>query len=70
MAIDLVYQTPKTIEDVNKNISALGDVALHKQVVNVDTSGITKPISETPTQSEVEAIRQTLLTLINNLKAS
>lgn len=65
MAIDLKYSDPKTIEKVNENLAELSSVAIHKKVVDIDTTTIAEAMT-----GDSEKLRLVLLNLINNLKAS
>ncbi len=66
MAIDLKYADPTTIEKVNDNINELSKSAIHKKVIDIDTSSIEVEMSN----GDSEKIRLVLLQLINNMKAS
>lgn len=68
--IDLVIQNPKTLEESNRNVNAIAEVAISKKVVDIDTSGIGSEISSTFVQSEIEALRKVVKTLTDNLKGS
>jgi flagellar basal body P-ring protein FlgI len=66
MAIDLKYADPTTIDKVNDNINELSKSAIHKKVIDIDTSSIEVEMSN----GDSEKIRLVLLQLINNMKAS
>jgi len=66
MAIDLVHNNPKTVEEVKANVNAIAEVGISKQVVNVDVSSISAEM----TDPDSEKLRKVLLNLINNFKQS
>lgn len=66
MAINLVIQNPKSVEEIDKNVKAIAEVSIPKDFVNIDTA----TISATMTDPDAEKLRNVLLNLINNLKSS